>query len=153
MESDLFTDAIGPLWSSNGTRAWSLLLAPDCIVAWPYSFGEAIKLGLRFQFGVWPADPGVPFRQLVRQGMAASTLPRTRQVRTYHVHLLRSLVIRSNSTANTIIFEKLSGETDEYAIALRQETDVYRSILADLYPDKYREKDFPATAIGRLLRK
>jgi len=28
-----------------------------------------------------------------------------------------------------------------------------RAVLGDLYPDKYREKDFPASAINRLLRK
>jgi len=153
METDLMNEAIGPFWSNNGTRTWSLLLGQDRIVAWPYTFREALQLGLRFQFGVWPSDPGGSFRQLVRQGMAASTLPRTRQVRTYHVHLLRDIEVRSNSTANTVTFEKLSGETDEYAIAVRGETDIYRQVLGERYPDKYREKDFPTSALGKLLRK
>ena len=44
--------------------------------------------------------------------------------------------------------EKLSGDTDEYAIAMRQETDLYRAVLGDYYPDKCRGKDFPTSAIG-----
>ena len=47
----------------------------------------------------------------------------------------------------------MSGETDEYSIALRQETDEYRAVLGERYPGKYQEKDFPTSAIGRLLRK
>lgn len=153
MDSDFFIDAIGPLWSNNGTKTWSLFLAPDRIIAWPYTVAESLRLALRLQLKYWPRDPGADLRGRAGEELREADLPRGREVRRYHVHLLRSLVIQSNSIANTIIFEKLSGETDEYAIALRQETDVYRSILAELYPDKYGEKDFPANAIGRLLRK
>ena len=153
MESDLITTALGPLWSNSGTRTWSLLLGPDKIIAFPYTFFESIQLGFRFQLKIWPGDPGEAFRDRVREGMCEADLPRDRVLRRYHAHLLRSVVIQSNSAANTITFEKLSGETDEYAIALRQETDEYRAVLGELYPGRYREKDFPTSAIGRLLRK
>jgi len=152
MESDLLHEALGPFWSNSGTKTWSILLGPDRIVAWPYSFREAIQLAFRFQFGVWPSDPGGPFRALVRQGMAASALPRTRTARTYHVHLLRSIEVRSNSTANTLTFGKISGEQDEYAIAVRDETDLYRKVLGEAYPALYKEKDFPTSTLGKLLR-
>jgi len=153
MDSDLFIDVLGPLWSSNGAKTWSLFLAPDRIIAWPYTFAESLQLALRLQLKHWPRDPGADLRGQVGEGLREVDLPRGREVRRYQVHLLRSLVIQSNSTANTITVEKLSSESDEYAIALRQETDLYRAVLADLYPDKYRENDFPTTAIGRLLRK
>jgi hypothetical protein len=153
MESDLITAALGPLWSNNGTKTWSLLLASDRIIAWPYTFFESFQLALRLQLKFWPRDPGAAFRGLVREGMRESGLPRGRAIRRYHVHLLRNIVIQSNNVANTIIFEKLSGERDEYAIALRPETDEYRAVLGELYPDRYREKDFPTSTMGRLLRK
>jgi hypothetical protein len=153
MESDLLNEALGPFWSNSGTKSWSILLGPDRIVAWPYSFGEALKLALRYNVGSWVRDPGANFRTLVRQGMAASGLPRTRKTRTYHVHLLRSIVVRSNNTANTVTFEKLSGEKDEYAIAVRGETDSYRQVLSGLYGKVYREEDFPTSALGKMLRK
>jgi len=153
MEYELITTALGPLWSNSGTRTWSLLLAPDKIIAVPYSFFESLQLGLRINLGFWPRDPGEAFRGRVREGMSEADLPRDRVLRRYHAHLLRSIVIRSNSTANTITFEKLSGETDEYAITPRQETDEYRVVLGELYPGRYQEKDFPASAIGRLFRK
>ena len=153
MESGLITTALGPLWSNSGTRTWSLLLAPDKIIAVPYTFFESLQLGLRFNLGFWPRDPGEAFRDRVREGISEADLPRGRVLRRYHAHLLRSIVIRSNNTANTITFEKLSGETDEYAIALRQETDECRAVLGGLYPGRYQEKDFPTSAIGRLLRK
>jgi hypothetical protein len=153
MESGLITTALGPLWSNSGTRTWSLLLAPDKIIAVPYTFFESLQLGLRFNLGFWPRDPGKAFRDRVREGISEADLPRGRVLRRYHAHLLRSIVIRSNNTANTITFEKLSGETDEYAIALRQETDECRAVLGGLYPGRYQEKDFPTSAIGRLLRK
>jgi hypothetical protein len=152
MNSDLLTIALGPFWSNSGTRTWSLLLARDRVIAWPYTFCESLQLSLRFQFKVWPRDPGEAFRLLVRQGLAESGLPSTRHPRRYHVHLLRSIVIQSNNTANTVTFEKLSGEMDEYAIPIRQETDDYRAVFSELYPDRYHEKDFPTSAIGRLLR-
>lgn len=153
MESDLFTAALGPLWSNSGARTWSLLLAPDRIIAVQYTLAEAFQLAVRLQLKFWPRDPGEAFRGLVREGLREADLPRGRTIRRYHAHLLRSIVVQSNSTANTVIFEKLSGEADEYAIALRGETDAYRSVLGERYPGKYREKDFPATALGRLLRK
>jgi hypothetical protein len=153
MESDLITTAVGPLWSNNGTRTWSLLLGSDTIIVFPYTFFESLQLGLRIQLKIWPRDPGEAFRGRVREGMSEADLPRDRVLRRYHAHLLRSIVIRSNGTANTITFEKLSGEADEYAIALREETDDYRVTLGELYPGRYREKDFPTSAIGRLLRK
>jgi hypothetical protein len=153
MESGLITTALGPLWSNSGTRTWSLLLAPDKIIAVPYTFFESLQLGLRFNLGFWPRDPGKAFRDRVREGISEADLPRGRVLRRYHAHLLRSIVIQSNNTANTITFEKLSGETDEYAIALRQETDECRAVLGGLYPGRYQEKDFPTSAIGRLLRK
>jgi hypothetical protein len=153
MESELLNDALGPFWSNSGTKSWSLLLGTDRIIAWPYSFGESLKLGLRFNLGAWVRDPGEDFRAVVRQGLAASDLPRTRQIRTYHAHLLRGIIARSNSTANTITFEKLSGEKDEYAVAVRQETDIYRQVLGARYPAVYQEKDFPTSALGKLLRK
>jgi len=153
MDSDILTIALGPFWSNSGTRTWSLLLAPDRVIAWPYTFRESLQLALRFQFKARPRDPGEAFRLLVRQGLAESGLPRTRQPRRYHVHLLRSIVIQSNNTASTVTFEKLSGEKDEYSIPIRQETDDYRVIFGDLYSDRYHEKDFPTSTIGRLLRK
>ena len=153
MDPDLITDALGPLWSSSGTRTWSLLLAPGRIIAWPYTFLESFKLALRLQLKFWPRDPGADVRGLVGEGLSEAALPRDRAVRRYHLHLLRSIVIQSNSSASTITFEKLSGETDEYAIALRQETDLYRAVLGGLYPGKYQEKDFPTSAIGSMLRR
>lgn len=153
MDVDLITTALGPFWSNSGTRTWSLLFGPDKIIAVPYTFFEAFQFGLRVNLGFWPRDPGAVFRGRVREGMREADLPRDRPFRRYHAHLLRSIVIRSNSTANTILFEKLSGETDEYAIALRDETDLYRAVLGELYPGRYQEKDFPAGALGKLLRK
>jgi len=153
MDPDLFTTAFGPLGSNNGTRTWSLLFGADKIVAVPYTAFETFLFGLRVNLGFWPRDPGAAFRARVREGMAEAGLPRGLQLRRYHAHLLRAIVMRSNSTANTLTFEKLSGETDEYAIALRQETDDYRAVLGKLYPGTYQEKDFPTSAMGKLLRK
>jgi hypothetical protein len=153
MDPDLITTAIGPLLSTSGTKTWNMLLAPDRIIAVQYTFFESFQFGLRIQLKFWPRDPGEAFRGLVREGMSEAALPRDRPVRRYHAHLLRSIVIRSNNMANTVTFEKLSGETDEYAIALRQETDAYRLILGELYPDRYREKDFPTGALGKLLKR
>ena len=150
---DHFASAIGPVWSDWGGKNWSLFLAPDRIIAYPYTFGESFRLGLRFSLKVWPADPGRAVRELVRQDIGEEGLPRGRSFRRYPVHLVRSITLRSNSTANTIIVRKVSGEEDEYSIALRNETDLYRGLLADLYPSLYVEKDFPATAFGRLLRR
>lgn len=153
MDPDLFTTALGPFWSNSGTKTWSLLFGGDKIIAVPYTFLETFQFGLRVNLGFWPRDPGAAFRASVRQGMAEAGLPRGLQLRRYHAHLLRAIVMRSNSTANTLTFEKLSGETDEYAVAVREETDEYRAVLGELYPGKYQEKDFPTNAIGRLLRK
>jgi len=153
MESDLITAALGPLWSNSGTKSWNLLLAPDRVIAVQYTLAETFQLAFRFQLKFWPRDPGEAFRGRVREGLREADLRRDRTVRRYHAHLLRSIVIQSNSTANTITFEKLSGEADEYAIALREETDEYRAVLGEFYPGQYREKDFPVSALGRLLRK
>jgi hypothetical protein len=151
--NERFVAAIGPVWSGWGGKHWSLFLAPDRIIAYPYSFGESLRLGLRFSLKVRPADPGEAARGLVRQNIGEEGLPRGRGFRRYPVHLVRSITLRSNSTANTITIRKISGEEDEYSIALRNETDLSRGLLADLYPSLYAEKDFPATAIGKLLRK
>jgi hypothetical protein len=153
MDPDLFTTALGPFWSNNGTKTWSLLFGADKIIAVPYTFFETLQFGLRVNLGFWPGDPGAAFRHAVREGVREADLPRGPQLRRYHAHLLRAIVIRSNSTANTLTFEKLSGETDEYAIALRQETEDYRAVLGELYPGKYQEEDFPTSSIGSLLRK
>jgi hypothetical protein len=144
MESDLITAALGPLWSNNGTKTWSLLLASDRIIAWPYTFFESFQLALRLQLKFWPRDPGATFRGLVREGMRESGLPRGRAIRRYHVHLLRNIVIQSNNMANTITFEKLSGESDEYAIALRQERPMNtgRSSASSI-PTGTRKRTFP----------
>lgn len=153
MDADLITTALGPVWSNNGTRIWSLLLAPDRIIAWPYSVVESFAFALHLRLKFWSRDPGAAFRSLARKGIREGDLARDRQPRRYHVHLLRSIVLQSNNTANTITCERLSGETDVYAIAQRQETDDYRVVLGELYPEKYRERDFPTSAIGKLLRK
>jgi len=153
MDADLITTALGPVWSNNCTKIWSLLLAPDRIIAWPYTFVESFTFALRLQPRFWPRDPGAAFRCVVGEGIAESDLPRDRQPRRYHVHLLRSIVLQSNNAANTITFEKLSGGVDVYAIALRRETDDSRVVFGELYPEKYKEKDFPTSAIGLLLRK
>lgn len=68
MDSDLPTIALGPFWCNSGTRAWSLLLAPDRVIAWSYTLRESLQLALRFPFKVWPRDPGEPSGCLCGRG-------------------------------------------------------------------------------------
>jgi hypothetical protein len=150
---DHFIAAIGPCWSHWAGRSWSLFLAPDRIIAVPYSCRESLQLGLRFSVHVWPRDPGEDARALVQRGIDEEALPRGRRFRRYPVHLVRSITLQSNNLANTLAIRKVSGEEDVYAIALHHETDAYRELFADLYPSLYTEMDFPTSSLGRLLRK
>ncbi len=148
-----FITVLGPVSSNWGKMNWNLFCAGDRIVACPYTFRESVQLAFRFSLHVWPPDPGEKMRALVERGISEFDLPRDRRLRRYPVHLLRSIVVQSNNTANTITFMKLSGEEDVYSIPFRNETDSYREALSDLYPSVYREKDFPTTVLGRLLKK
>ena len=150
---DYFISVIGPVSSDWGRKYWNLFFREDAIVACPYTFRESLQLGFHFQLKVWPADPGAPLRGRADEGMTEFDLPRDRKLRRYPANLLKRIVVHSNYTANTISFVKLSGDEDVYSIPLREETDIYREELSDFYPAIYIEKGFPATAIGRILKK
>lgn len=149
MDSDLPTIALGPFWCNSGTRAWSLLLAPDRVIAWSYTLRESLQLALRFPFKVWHRDPGEAFRLLVRQGLSESGLPRTRPPRRYHVHLLRSIVIRLNSTANTVISRSCRARrTSTPSPSGRRPTTTVWSSVSSIPTDTAKRTSQPAPSAG-----
>lgn len=151
LEAKILVAAIGPVWTAFGFRNWSLLLGDEVIVAFPYTFLEAIELNARFNVRGSLQDAGAKIRQLTENGLRTDELPAKRAVRRYEIYQIRKIELVSSYMQNRIRIITGKG-ADAYSIAYRQQTTFYREILKRLYPVRYAERNFPTSRLGRVLK-
>src|SRR5258705_76485 len=135
-----FENAIGPLWSNWGLRAWNLLLARDEIIAQRYSTLEVWKLATRQHLGA-PGDPGGTWRD----NPGSAPLHDGRGFRHYVVSELRSITVTVSPGGNSVSIISAIDRSDRYDIQQRPLTELFRQVLQAMYPSLYQESGVPTT--------
>ena len=149
MTSEDCVRALGPLTSKWGFKTWQLLLGSREIVAWPYTWTEAFRLGLFLETG-FGGDAGSVFTIRDARGFAAALAGRN--VRTYAVSAIESITFRSAATRNKIEILGTDGTCDRYGVMYRSQTNEYRKALQSLYGNRFRERDLPRSLWGKLVK-
>jgi mannitol-specific phosphotransferase system IIBC component len=140
---------IGPVWSKYGFATWDLLVGPEEIVALRYSARESIRLGCKYGLGMSP-NPEERI-QKVLQRSNTHHLSRL-EYKVYPVSDITSIILTNRMSTNTIDIQCTNARRDRFHISRRHDTKKYRELLQSLYPDKYLERGFPASLLGRILK-
>lgn len=144
-EMPQFKQAVGPLWSNSGLRAWNLLLAHDEIVAQRYRTWDMWKLAFAARTGL-VADPG----QEWRSHPESVSLQEAGGFRYYTVNDLESILVTVSYGQNSVSLRLKSGRSDRYDIQHRPLTQPIMKVLQTMYPTLYTESGVPTTLLGRL---
>ena len=148
-----FKAVIGPVWSSWGRKYWSLLLSTDVIVPYPYWLRESLWLLANYYLKRYEADPGIPLRKEALEGVSLEHFLRERDAHRIDASTVKRVEVVSSVMQNKIRLVTYSGKQKVYAIMNRALTDSYRKTLKELYPEKYIEVNFPATKLGKMLKR
>lgn len=144
-----FQSIIGPLWTSLGFRYWNLLLAPEGIVAWPYTTREAFALSVRRFFG-FPRDPAGNVRSHVGHGPIPWELLRSDRSRFIPRSAIGAVGVELRWGQNVVVVKLASGGKRVFQVSYREHTFLYRSALRSVFPDIYFERGFDQGLISKV---
>jgi hypothetical protein len=142
-----FEQAIGPVLTNFGLRAWNLLLAKHEIVALPYTFWAGVKLGVHLYCG-FPADPGEELRRHLNSLPLSADTP----LRYYSIAEVTSISVVVSHGMNHIRIAKAAGGDDRYDIPKRPLTRSFGDTVRTMYPALYQEEGVPTSNLGRVLK-
>ncbi|MEM1180014.1 MAG: hypothetical protein AAGM22_16860 [Acidobacteriota bacterium] len=118
--------AIGPVTSNWGLKSWRLLFVDAAVIAWPYTWLEAFRIGaVDYGFSYPTAIPNFE----ARAHQSARTKGAVRRHR--HRDVIK-VVLRSNMNRNAIEFTD-QDRTWSYGIWHRHRTDEYSGVLQGVY--------------------
>ena len=135
-----YADIAGPVFSHGGLKNWNLFLSEGLVIARPMGVWTSVKTGMYAAMGMKNAMNTLWTKTNV-EGIVLidSGDPGWRR---YLLNDLEFIEVKKCHSANEIIIKLKGLKIHIYGIGDRSQTNKYRTLFRNMYPEAYRETGF-----------